>query len=140
MLDGQAEEAVAFYKDVFDAKVESMDYAKDWPQEFEGDIPEGHKNHIMHAHLTVESSSSLMLADIFPGQSYQPGSTITIMLDIKTVDVAETLFEKLSVEGKITTPLSETGFSPAYGQIKDKFGIEWQIVTESSEMSRGDSL
>jgi PhnB protein len=27
-------------------------------------------------------------------------------------------------------PLQETFWSPAYGQITDKFGIEWQVSTE----------
>ncbi|PRY81363.1 VOC family protein [Alkalibacterium olivapovliticus] len=134
MLNGDAKEAVEFYKDVFGAKVESIELVKDWPQEFEGEVPEGYDDHVMHAHLSFGSSSWLMLADVLPGQTYTPGSTITIMLDIKTVPIAETLYKKLTAGGEIVSALSETSYSPAYAQVKDKFGVEWQIVTEHPGM------
>ncbi|WP_423190300.1 VOC family protein [Alkalibacterium sp. f15] len=134
MLDGNAKEAISFYSDVFEAKVESMELYKDWPQEFEENIPEGYEDKVIHAHLTL-GSSELLLADIFPGQPYTPGSVITLMLDVKKVSDAEILFEKLSSNGDIIIPLSETSFSPAYAQVKDKFGIEWQIVTDFPEMN-----
>lgn len=30
-------------------------------------------------------------------------------------------------------PLSETSFSPAFGVVKDKFGVRFQIYTEVNE-------
>ena len=30
-------------------------------------------------------------------------------------------------------PLQETFWSPAYGQVKDKFNIEWQVTTSTTE-------
>lgn len=132
MLNGNAKEAIAFYTAVFDTNVESMERYKDWPQEMGGDIPEGYGDKIMHASIAV-GNSYLMLADSFPDQPYTNGSVITLMLDVNDVSEAEILFEKLSADGEIVVPLGETSFSPAYAQVKDKFGIEWQIVTDSPE-------
>ena len=42
-------------------------------------------------------------------------------------------FETLGKEGQIEMPLSETGFSPAFGVVKDKFGVRFQIYTEVNE-------
>jgi len=133
MLDGNAREAAGFYAEVFDAEIESMDFLKDWPQEFDGDIPEGYEDSVIHAYVRI-GSLGLMLADIFPGQLYEPGSLITIMVDVKETGEAETLFERLSDGGDVIMPISETSFSPAYAQVKDKYGIEWQILTDSSDM------
>lgn len=133
LLEGQAKEAVDFYVDVFEATVESCELLKDWPHEFENGIPEGYEENVMHAHLTV-GNSWLMLADTLPGQTMTAGSTITIMIDLKEVTDAENIYKKLSKNGEVITELTETSYSPAYAQVKDMFGIEWQIVTEFSEM------
>ncbi|MFO8069220.1 MAG: VOC family protein [Alkalibacterium sp.] len=134
MLDGNAKEAISFYSAVFDTEIKSVELLKDWPQEFEGEMPEDFKDKVVHAHLAI-GASGLMLADIFPGQPYIPGSMITLMLDLKEVSEAEKLFERLSSGGDVIIPLAETSFSPAYAQVKDKFGIEWQIVTDPPEMN-----
>ncbi|MDZ7836041.1 MAG: VOC family protein [Alkalibacterium sp.] len=134
MLDGNAREAAVFYAEVFDAEIESMELLKDWPQEFDGDIPEGSEDSVVHAYVRI-GPLGLMLADIFPGQPYEPGSLITIMVDVKETDEAKTLFERLSDGGDVIMPISETSFSPAYAQVKDKYGIEWQILTDSSDMN-----
>ncbi|MDZ7836253.1 MAG: hypothetical protein U5K84_13895 [Alkalibacterium sp.] len=56
------------------------------------------------------------------------------MVDVKETGEAETLFERLSDGGDVIMPISETSFSPAYAQVESKYGIEWQILTDSSDM------
>lgn len=133
LLDGKANEAIDFYADVFDAEVENRELLKNWPQEFDNNVPEGYENNVMHAHLNI-GQSQLMLADRLPGQTMQPGSTITIMIDVKEIPDARRLFSALLVDGEETMALQESSFSPAMGQVKDKFGIEWQIITEHPDM------
>ncbi|WP_440896794.1 VOC family protein [Amphibacillus sp. Q70] len=136
LLDGKANEAIDFYTNVFDADIESRELLKDWPQEFDHHIPEGYENNVMHAHLNI-GQSQLMLADTLPGQTMKQGSTITIMIDVKEVSDARRLFSALLVDGEETMALQESSFSPAMGQVKDKFGIEWQIITEHPDMREG---
>lgn len=133
LLNKQAKEAVDFYIEVFDAEVFGIEYLKDWPDEFDGEIPDGFENNVMHAHLII-GDSALMLADTLPGQPFDTGSSINLMIDVKKVEDAETLFSALSLDGQEIMPLQETGFSPAFGQVKDKFGIEWQIIAEHPDM------
>lgn len=135
MLDGNARDMIDFYSEVFDTKVESMELYKDWPQEMDGTIPEGYEDKIMHASLTV-GSSTLMFADSYPGQTCKPGTVITLMVDVGSVSEAEKIFKKLSDGGEVMIPLTETSFSPGYAQVKDKFGMEWQIVTDSPDMNQ----
>lgn len=136
LLNGQAKEAVDFYTEVFDAEVFGIEYLKDWPDEFDGELPDGFENNVMHAHLII-GNSALMLADTLPGQPFESGSSIDLMIDVKEVKDAESLFSSLLSEGQELMPLQETGFSPAFGQVKDKFGIRWQIIAEHPDM-KGD--
>lgn len=134
MLEGNAKEAAEFYADVFNVEIRSLELVKDWPQEFDGEVPDGFEDKVMHAHLEI-GSSGLMLADTFPGQPYTPGSTITIMIGAKNASDADTLFVKLSAGGEVIIPLGETSFSPAYAQVIDQFGVQWQIVADYPEMN-----
>lgn len=133
MLDGSAKEAAHFYAEVFDAAIESIEFLKDWPQEYEGDIPKELENNVMHAHLKI-GSANLMLADVFPGDSYTPGSAISLMIDFKEKAKAKQLYDKLAMEGSVTFSFKETSFSPGYAQVKDKYSVDWQIITDSAEM------
>lgn len=134
MLDGNAKEAAHFYSVVFDTPIVSMELVKDWPQEFEGDIPEDLEDNVMHAHVKI-GSTGLMLADVFPGDDHVPGSSITLMIDCQDTSEAKQIYDKLAEEGSVLFAFNETGFSPGYAQVTDKYGIEWQIVTDSPEMA-----
>lgn len=134
MLDGQAKEAAHFYADVFDTEVLSMELAKDWPQEFEGELSNELGERVMHASLKI-GNSNLMLADIFPDDSYTTGSSISLMIDCKNTNEGKAYFDKLAIEGSVTFPFGKTSFSPGYAQVTDKYGIDWQIVTDSPDMA-----
>lgn len=133
LLNGQANEAVDFYAKVFDAEIESRELLKDWPQDFGGEVPEDFENNVMHAHLNI-GESQLMLADALPGSTMESGSSVTIMIDLQEVADAKRLYAALAEEGVEVMPLQEMSFSPAMGQVKDKYGIEWQIITEDPSM------
>jgi PhnB protein len=132
MLDGQAEDAIAFYRDLFGAEVVGLEYLRDWPGEMGIEVTPENEGRVMHAHLKI-GQSELMLADYLPGQTPKSGSSINLMIDVRDVATAEKLFAALQAGGHVVMPLQDTGFSPATGQVIDRFGIEWQIVTDASE-------
>ncbi|MGZ7044295.1 MAG: hypothetical protein ACXVHM_06855, partial [Methanobacterium sp.] len=43
-------------------------------------------------------------------------------------DMVKHAFEVLSEEGKVSMPMQETFFSPAYGIIYDKYGVMWNLA------------
>lgn len=134
LLNGQANEAVDFYAKVFDAEIEARELLKDWPQDFGGEVPEGFENNVMHAHLNI-GDSQLMLADALPETAMTSGSSVTIMIDLQEVADAQRLYAALAEEGVEVMPLQATSFSPAMGQVKDKYGVEWQLITEDPRMA-----
>jgi PhnB protein len=132
VLNGNGQEAVKFYEKALDAQLLSLQTFGDMPPNPEYPIPPEAKDRLLHAHLKV-GNSDLMFSDTFPGQPYQTSSNVTIAIMISTVEKAKEVFEKLQQDGKVEMPLQETFWSPAYGQVKDKYGFSWQISTESAQ-------
>ena len=129
VLDGSGQEAVQFYKEALDAKVEVMQTFGDMPENPEYPIPAEAKERVLHATLKV-GNTDLMISDTFPGQPYQIGSQVTVAISIDSVEESKEVFEKLKEGGQVGMPLQETFWSPSYGQITDKFGVTWQISTQ----------
>jgi PhnB protein len=48
------------------------------------------------------------------------------------IDEARRMFGKLAEGGIVTMDLQETFWSPLYGSLTDKFGIEWQISVDAT--------
>lgn len=127
-FDGQAEEALYFYKEIFNGKIENMiRYGEE-----KGDTPiaqldENTRNRIENARLDF-GNNCFNVSDILPGEKFIVGNNIH--LDIVFFDdknIKET-FDKLAVGGEIIEPLGAKPFSPNYGNLTDKFGINWSIM------------
>lgn len=129
VCNGNGQEAVKFYEDALDAKVVALQTFGDMPENPEYPTPPEAKDRVLNAHLKI-GNSDLMLSDTFPGQPYPIGSQVTIAIMINNVDKTKEVFEKLQAGGKVLMPLQETFWSPAYGQVTDKFHMTWQVSTE----------
>jgi PhnB protein len=132
VTNGNGQEAVKFYQEALGAEVISLQTFGEMPENPEYPTPPEAKDRVLNAQLKV-GNGSLMLSDTFPGMPYQLGSQVTVALLVDHADEAKSIFEKLQEGGAVTMPLQETFWSPAYGQLKDKFGIEWQISTDSAK-------
>ncbi|WP_226641355.1 VOC family protein [Mesobacillus subterraneus] len=129
VTDGNGQEAVKFYQEALGAEVVSLQTFGDMPPNPEYPLPEEAKNRVLNAQMNI-GNAKLMLSDTFPGTPFQLGSQVTIALMVDNTSEAKEIFEKLQEDGKVSMPLQETFWSPAYGQVTDKFGIEWQVSTE----------
>lgn len=128
VTNGNGQEAVKFYENALNAEVLSMQTFGDMPGDPNHPIPDEAKDRVMNAQLRV-GNNVIMLSDTFPGMAYNLGNQVTIAIQIDKAENATTIFEKLSDGGKVTMELQETFWSPAYGQVTDKYGIEWQVST-----------
>ncbi|WNF24645.1 VOC family protein [Mesobacillus jeotgali] len=132
VTNGNGQEAVKFYQEALGAEVVSLQTFGDMPPNPEYPLPEEAKNRVLNAQMNI-GNAKLMLSDTFPGHPFQLGSQVTIALLVDNASEAKGIFEKLQVDGKVTMPLQETFWSPAYGQVTDKFGVEWQVSTEEKK-------
>ena len=128
-LNGNAKDAIEFYSKVFNAEVVGVSTFGDMPDDPNFDLPEEAKKLISHATLKV-GEFTIMLSDTLPGRPSQEGNQVTVYLEFNNVDKANSIFESLQVGGQVEKPIMETYFSQAYGVIKDKFGVTFQIYTD----------
>lgn len=129
VTDGNGQEAVEFYKNVFDAELVSL---KLWGDVMP-DCPEDRKHLVLNAQLAFDSLF-LQISDENPDYAYQAGKNVVPTLIVDSVEAARKIYAALSVDAKeIFMELQETFWTPAYANLVDKFGVMWQILAEVAE-------
>ncbi len=129
VMNGNAREAIAFYENALGAKVIGVQTFGEMPADPNHPLPDGVKDRIMHALLKV-GETDLMFSDTFPGMPYQTGNHVNIAIVTGDAGKSRQVLDALAEGGRVDMPLQETFWSPAYGQVTDKFGVVWQINTE----------
>jgi PhnB protein len=129
VMNGNAKEAIDFYQKALDAQVLFSQSFGEMPENPEFPLPAEAKDLVSHATIKV-GETELMFSDTFPGQPHQSGNQVTICITTNDADQAHKFFDALLDGGQVGMPLQETFFSPAYGSVTDKFGVNFQVFTE----------
>lgn len=132
-FNGNCREAVEFYADVFGTEKPQIMTFGDTPPNPAFPLPEEAKNLIMHAKLNI-TGSTVMFSDNFPGSDYVVGTNVSLSVTSTDIDEVKSLFDKIKVGGNVFMELHETFWSKCYGNVTDKFGIEWQFSYDNGEM------
>ncbi|MEK0317576.1 VOC family protein [Cohnella sp. 56] len=127
-LDGRAREAIEFYKAALGAEVTFMQTFGAGPDASAHHLSEEAKERIAHSELKI-GDAQLMVADCEPGNPTSEGDLLTVC--ITSADAAQTtrMYEGLVEDGEVKIPLGAFHFSPAYGVVRDKFGVTFQCFT-----------
>jgi len=132
MLDGQAAEAIEFYREALNSK---LLYKTTYGEGRDADrLPEEVKTRISHAVLQT-GENDMMVADLFPGQPYVIGNQVNICITVTQQSEIEEMFHKTSEKGQVIFPLQETEFSPCFGIVKDRFNITFQFYMNDTTSS-----
>ncbi|GIZ50502.1 VOC family protein [Noviherbaspirillum aridicola] len=124
---GRCEEALTFYRESLGAEVPVMMRFRDCPDPLPpGMIPDGFDEKIMHAEFRI-GDSIVMASD---GCTAQAPSFQGFALSISAPDEtqARRLFDKLADGGQVQMPLGKTFFSPCFGSVADRYGMNWMVV------------
>ena len=120
---GTCEEAFSLYADTLGGKVGELfrysgtDLAKQVPADW------GKK--VMHGSVTF-GDQTFMGADAAPGH-FKPPQGFSISIHLNDTTDAKRIFKRLAEGGKVTMPLEKTFWADLFGQVIDRFGIEWAI-------------
>lgn len=128
VTNGNGQEAVKLYEDALGAQVLDVKTFGEMPEDPNHPVPAEAKDLVLHAHLKV-GENDLMLSDTFPGQPLELGDQVGIAVMTSNQEETKHVFEKLSAGGQIIMELQQTFWSSLYGQVKDKFGVTWQVST-----------
>lgn len=97
-----------------------------------GDLPnaeEALKDKVIHLSL-VAAGVPFYMCDAAPGE-FDPGNSINQSLEFATDAEAYEAFDKLAEGGTVRSPMRQEFWGSLFGQLTDKFGINWMITTES---------
>ncbi len=127
-FNGTCEEAFNFYKSVFGGEFQYVGKYKDAPPEDRGEaLSEEDSNRIMHVSLPI-GSSVLMGSDSHPKfGDVGFGDNFSISISAESTEEADKIFGGLTAEGRVDMPMQKTFWSPYFGMLKDKFGVNWMI-------------
>ncbi|MGG1642599.1 VOC family protein [Paenibacillus sp. NRS-1782] len=129
-MNGNVKDAIQFYEKVLDAQLLFIQTFGEMPENPEFPIPAEIKERVGHATLKV-GETELMFSDTFPGSPFSSGNQVSICITTDSVEQSRRMFDALQQGGQVGMALQETHFSPAYGNVTDKFGITFQIFTEA---------
>jgi PhnB protein len=131
MFGGNCREAFTRYHEVFGGDLTLLT-AADMPGEQRPDLDTG--DLIMHAAL-VGDGELLMGSDDPTTDSFGPVQGMHVNYATSDVDEARRVFAALAEGGSVGMEPADTGWSPYFGMVTDRFGTPWMINAEALESS-----
>ncbi len=121
-FDGEAREAMDFYRSVFGGELTTSTYAEGGMAD---DPAQGDK--IMHAMLDAGPDLCLMASDAPPGMPHDTGSQISISLSGDDEATLRGYWDALVDGGAVTLPLERAPWGDSFGMCTDRFGVPWMV-------------
>ncbi|WP_407111886.1 VOC family protein (plasmid) [Streptomyces sp. DSM 116494] len=126
-FDGNARQAMEFYKEVFGGKLRLNTFGDAGHPGAEG------SDKIMHGMLSTTDGFTLMGADMPPGMEYAPGNTFAVSISGEDEAALRGYWEQLSGGGSVAVPLEKQMWGDLFGMCTDRFGIPWMVNINQPE-------
>ena len=131
-FEDRCKEAFEFYRSIFGGEFAILSTFRDGPEDM--DVPESELDRIMHISYPI-GSSVLMGSD--STSAFGPGPTMgnnfSLSFEADSREHADAIFAKLSVGGEVKMPMGDMFWGAYFGEVADKFGINWQVVAEPTK-------
>ena len=123
-FEGTCAEAMAFYKSCLGGEL-TVQKVGDSPMKSEDPR---HNDQVMHSELT-SGDIHLMASDLVMEGHVTRGVNVTLTIHGDNKEEIEDYFSKLSEGGKVSHKFEETFFG-YYGDLTDKYGINWAFQSD----------
>ena len=123
-FDGRCAEAFRFYEKHLGGQIGMMMTHGQSPDQSK--VRPEMRDAVLHARLSI-GETVLLGADI---PSAQPMRSAYLSLGVDSDAEAERIFATLSDGGQVFIPMAETFFATRFGQLRDRFGVNWMIIRE----------
>lgn len=121
-LDDQAEEAAAFYAEVFPAT--HLGAVARYPEGF--DNPSGKpRGSVMTVEIDIAGLPFTLLNG---GPQFRPRHAISFFLHTHSLDETERIALALGEGGRYLMELAAYPWSPRYAWVEDRYGVSWQVM------------
>ena len=126
-FDGQCAAAFRQYHRLLGGKLSTLMTYGESPMADK--VPVEWRDRIVHATLHVDGME-LMGADVAP-ESYTTPQGFAVVLNVPDVERARELFGSLAEGGTLRLPFQKTFWSTGYGLLVDRYGVPWEINSQS---------
>ena len=132
-FEDNCREAFEFYRSIFGGEFAFISTFREGPEEMKAmEIPEEELDRIMHVSLPI-GDSVLMGSDSI--SAFCPplvvGNNFSLSFEAESKEYADEIFAKLSDGGTVSMPMADAFWGAYFGAIKDKFGVNWQVIAEN---------
>jgi PhnB protein len=121
---GNCAEAFRYYEKHLGAKIGMMMTHGQRPDQT-GVNPDW-KDAVLNARISIDGTD-LMASDI---PNAEPMRSAYLTLGVENDNEAERVFSALADGGVVLMPMQETFFASRFGQVRDRFGMNWMILHE----------
>lgn len=78
---------------------------------------------MLHGRISIGDNEAMAVGIRMPSRCGAP-------LRVESDGEADRIFSALSEGGKVLMPIKDTFFASRFGQVRDRFGINWMILHE----------
>ncbi|MBF4461778.1 MULTISPECIES: VOC family protein [unclassified Rathayibacter] len=121
-FDGQAKEAMEYYRGVFGGELMSSTFA-----DFQASEDPADQDRIMHAQLVTPNGLILMGSDTPSSMPADTGSRISVALFGDDHAELTGYWEALADGGTVTMPLDASPWGDHFGMLVDRFSVAWMV-------------
>ncbi|WP_338765820.1 VOC family protein [Nocardia vulneris] len=120
---GDARAALEFYRSVFGGHLAVVTY-KD-----AGNVEdESAADQVMWGQVLAENGFHVMAYDVPARMGYHQGeNSFFVSLRGESVEEITGYWETLRADATVVVPLGPAGWAPAYGMLRDRFGVVWVL-------------
>lgn len=124
-FDGDARAALDFYAAAFGTEAVAMTYGQ------MGAVQDpAWADRVIWGQVETASGIRVMAFDVWPDQPYDQGrNALYVYLNGDDADEITRAWEGLSEGAEIRQPLGPSAWSSLAGQLRDRFGVVWQLDT-----------
>lgn len=119
-FNGQCSEALHFYQQCLGGELNLQKISQ---SPMAAQMPSQRAAQILHGTLT--SNAIVIMGSDVPAPDYVKGNNVNLCLQCSSNEELESFFESLSKAGIVRTPLHQTFWGATYGEVTDRFGINW---------------
>ena len=131
---GQCNQAIEFYQKAFDAEVVlKMLFSDADPKDFQ--FKDEEKDLIYHCQLMIGEQIFLLTDDAnnVLKEDTQPSILMSLCMTFESADEVNAAYKSLSNGATIVTPICSTTYCSCYVLLVDKFGMQWELMTDQAE-------
>lgn len=126
-FNGRCEEALTFYRERLGGEITALMRFRDSPEPPpDGTLPSGTEDKVMHSSIRI-GDSEIMATDGYCAGT-QGFQGISLTLAVADEAEARQRFDALADGGQVGMPLGRTFFSPSFGVVNDRFGVNWMVI------------